>query len=100
MTRQNLAGSASQSPVEATIRALRDTIRANEESIERQIVLPRDQGHGIQVYERRIRDIETLSATPLTLLEECGTSPEQPMYKAAVIEGEEGIRNATEYQRE
>jgi hypothetical protein len=38
-------------------------------------------------------DIETLSETPSTLPEGCGTSLEQPMHKAAVGGGEEGIRN-------
>jgi hypothetical protein len=66
----------------------------NEESIERQTVLLRDQEYKIQVYERHIRDIETLSATPPTLPEECGTSPEQPTHKAAVDGGEEGIHSA------
>lgn len=81
MTLENLAGSTFQSPVEATTRAPRDTIRANKGTIERQMVLFRDQEHRVQASKDAL-------VTPSTLPEGYGTSPEQPMHEAAVDGGE------------
>lgn len=65
------------------------------------MVLLRDQEHRIQVYERRIRDIEMLSVTP--------TDPSQRNVaqvqnnrctKQQLIEARKGSAMPTEFQRE